>query len=229
MERWKQTYWAVWVSNLVTAIGMMSFLPFFPGHLRALGVTDPASIATWAGVIYGTAPLSAALTAPIWGALGDRIGRRLMVLRSMLAITVFVGAMAFARSPLELFILRFLQGVFSGFLAPSMTLVSIVAPLERQGRVAGSLQTALAAGAIVGPMLGAFVLSLHGVRTLYLCVSVLALASALLVLAFADEDHSQRREGARLDLKSLIQGSARDLAELRANRNLRSAVLYIRA
>ena len=133
MERWKQTYWAVWVSNLVTAIGMMSFLPFFPGHLRALGVTDPASIATWAGVIYGTAPLSAALTAPIWGALGDRIGRRLMVLRSMLAITVFVGAMAFARSPLELFILRFLQGVFSGFLAPSMTLVSIVAPLEHTG------------------------------------------------------------------------------------------------
>ena len=31
---WKRTHRAVWVANLATAVGMMSFLPFFPSHLE---------------------------------------------------------------------------------------------------------------------------------------------------------------------------------------------------
>src|SRR5204863_5307252 len=97
---------------------------FFPTLLRELGLTDRNEIAVWAGVLFGAAPLSAALMSPIWGALGDRYGRRLMVLRSLVAITVFVGAMAFATSTWHLLLLRLLQGVFSGYSAPSLTLVS---------------------------------------------------------------------------------------------------------
>ena len=83
MESWKRTYWSVWTANLITSIGMMSFLPFFPTLLEEIGLRDRESIATWAGILYGAAPLSAALMSPLWGALGDRYGRRLMVLRSM--------------------------------------------------------------------------------------------------------------------------------------------------
>jgi len=90
---WKRTHRAVWVANLATAVGMMSFLPFFPSHLERLGVHGDARLALWTGLVFGAAPLSAAVMSPIWGALGDRFGRRLMVIRSMVAITVFVGAM----------------------------------------------------------------------------------------------------------------------------------------
>ena len=83
MPRWKKTYWAVWVANLVTSIGMMSFLPFFPQHLRSLGMTDPDSIARWSAAIFGAAPFTAGLMMPIWGAIGDRVGRKAMVLRAL--------------------------------------------------------------------------------------------------------------------------------------------------
>lgn len=228
MDAWKRTYRAVWLANLVTAAGMMSFLPFFPSHLEHLGVRGDAAIALWTGAVFGAAPLAAALMSPIWGALGDRIGRRMMVLRSMFAITLFVGAMAFVRDPWTLFALRLAQGAFSGFVAPSLTLVSISAPVNRRGRIAGSLQVAMGLGAVGGPLLGEIVRDASGIPAVYLCVSLLSGLSGLLVLAMANEDHEKRRrhEG-RLGAKDLLSALLGDLGELRTNRGLRVAVVIV--
>jgi MFS transporter, DHA1 family, multidrug resistance protein len=178
----------------LTAIGMMSFLPYFPTHLEALGMTDRNDIALWAGICYGAAPFSAALTSPLWGALGDRMGRKIMVVRSMLAITLFVGLMKWTTSPWELLILRILQGSLSGFAAPSLTLVSVSVPPEDQGRVAGSLQTAMAAGTVLGPVLGAALGPWIGYDNIFLVVAGLALVSAVLVMLWAQEDAAHRGE-----------------------------------
>lgn len=226
MPSWKRTFAAVWVANLITAIGMMAFLPFFPSHLESLGLTDPDAIATWSGVLFGAAPLSAAFASPLWGALGDRFGRRLMVLRALLGITLFVGAMAFARGPWELLVLRLAQGLFSGFVAPSITLVSVVAPADQQSRVSGALNTAMVLGAIVGPTVGELLRAWAGVREVYLVVAVLAGISAVLVLAFAREDASTRRATApQAKWSGVLRESWSDLHELRANDALRAAVV----
>jgi MFS family permease len=208
---------------------MMSFLPFFPSHLERLGVEGPAALAAWTGVVFGAAPLSAAFMSPIWGALGDRFGRRLMVLRAMLAITVFVGAMAFARSPWQLLALRLLQGVFSGFVAPSMTLVSIGAPATEQGRIAGSLQVAMSLGAIGGPLWGELVRGVAGQPAVYLSVAGLSAFSALLVLLMASEDASKRRprDEGPLRVGAVLRQSLGDLSELRSSRSLRAAVVLL--
>ena len=226
---WKRTHRAVWVANLATAVGMMSFLPFFPSHLEQLGVQGEGALALWTGVVFGAAPLSAAVMSPIWGALGDRLGRRLMVLRSMLAITVFVGAMALAQDAWQLLALRLLQGVFSGFVAPSMTLVSIDAPAGAQGRIASSLQMSMSLGAIVGPLWGEFVRGVAGQAAVYLSVAALSLLSALLVLLFASEDASKRRarDAGPLRAWTILHQSLGDLSELRSSRNLRAAVALL--
>ncbi len=228
MEAWRRTYWAVWVANFVTAVGMQSFLPFFPGHLRLLGVEDPDALAAWSGVVYGAAPLSAALMAPLWGSLGDRVGRRAMVLRAMLAIAVFVGLMALARTPGELLALRILQGLFSGFLAPSMTLVSVSAPAERQGAISGSLQMAMASGSIVGPVIGGLVRAAAGVREVYFGVSAAALLSALLVAVLASEPPTAVPARARSLAPSAVLGAAvEDLRGMARLPILRAALIVL--
>ena len=225
---WKRTHRAVWAANLATAVGMMSFLPFFPSHLERLGVTGESRLALWTGLVFGAAPLSAAFMSPIWGALGDRLGRRVMVLRSMLAITVFVGLMAWVRNPWQLLALRLLQGVFSGFVAPSLTLVSVSAPAREQGRIASSLQVAMSLGAVAGPMWGELVRELVGQSAVYLSVSALSLVSALLVLSFASEDESKRRaRNGPVRMGAILRESLGDLNELRASRTLRAAVVLL--
>lgn len=228
MESWKRTYWAVWAANLITSIGMMSFLPFFPTLLAQLGMNDRDEIALWAGVLYGAAPLSAALMSPLWGALGDRYGRRMMVLRSMAAITVFVGAMAFATTPWQMLALRIAQGIFSGYIAPSMTLVSIAAPSGMQGKVTGSLQTATAAGAIVGPVIGGALALVMPLRYVFLGVAALSLVSAAFVLAWAREDVAHRRQVLHeTSFAHAVRGSWDDLRDLWANETLRASFAIV--
>lgn len=191
---WKRTYWVVWVANLVTSIGMMSFLPFFPSLLAEMGVTDEGDRSVWAGVCFAAAPLSATISAPIWGAIGDRFGRKVMVCRAMLAIAIFVGGMGFASTPWQLLALRLAQGTFSGFIPPSITLVSIIAPEDRQGRVAGNLGTALAVGGLVGPLLGGFLANALGSRqSVFFVVAALAFLSSIIVWFGAHEDQTLRQ------------------------------------
>ena len=189
MASWKRTFRVIWLANLITSIGMMSFIPFFPSLLEELGVHDETSVRIWAGVLFGAAPLGATLMSPIWGALGDRLGRKLMICRAMLAIAIFVGGMAFAQGPWSLLFLRLGQGLFSGFIPPGITLVSVQAPVDRQASVTAQLSTSLALGSMIGPLLGGWLsVVLGGHQAVFLVVGAAALCSALLVWFVAHED-----------------------------------------
>ena len=225
---WKRTFRAVWAANFVTSAAMMSFLPFFPSLLEELGLTDRHRIAVWSGLCFGAAPLSATLMSPIWGTLGDRFGRRIMVLRAMLAIAIFVGGMAFATTPLQIFLLRIGQGLFSGFIPPSITLVSIAAPAHRQGRIVADLQTALPLGAVIGPFLGGLIATTGGHRSVFLFVAAAALLSALLVYLFADEDKSTRRAGERVgSAGATFRQMLRDVGEIWSHPHVRAIAVLV--
>ena len=50
------------------------------------GIQDPTDVAFWASVIYGLGPFSAACMGPVWGAMGDRSGKKRMAVRANVAI-----------------------------------------------------------------------------------------------------------------------------------------------
>ena len=224
---WRRTYWAVFAANLIAAVGMMSFMPFFPALLRDLGVEDAELRMLWAGVLTGAAPLAAALMGPLWGTLGDRLGRKPMLLRALCAIAVFVGAMSLARGPWELLFLRLGQGCFSGFVPPSVTLVSIGVPRESQGRVTGSIQAAMPIGTILGPLVGARLQTLLGFQELFWFVSAAAGTGALLVAVFAHEDPILTGSIERFSPTSVLVGTARDLRRVFANPRIRGSMLAL--
>src|SRR5919109_4728890 len=82
----------VWQVNLasllavlfVAFVGFSFASPFLPLLVRQLGVTDPRAVALWSGVLIGLGPVSAVLTSPFWGRLADRIGGRLLLIRTVL-------------------------------------------------------------------------------------------------------------------------------------------------
>ena len=224
MSPWRRTYLVVWIADLITAIGMMSFLPFFPSYLEELGLSGP-EVGVWTGMVFGAAPFVAALMAPLWGALSDRWGRKLMMIRALAAITIFVGCMGLVTEPWQLLVLRLCQGFFSGFIAPSIALVSIGAPKELQGRVAGDMQTSMAAGSVVGPLIGAFVATEFGMRWVFAVVGLGAGLSAVLVWLFAHEGRETRRSS---ESRPGVWVSLReDMAKLSSNPNLRRAVVLL--
>jgi MFS family permease len=224
MRGWRRTFWVVFVANLVSGAGLMSFLPYFPTLLAELGLTDPQAIAVWSGILFGVAPLAAAFSGPLWGSFGDRYGRKLMVVRSLFGLALFVGAMTFARTPWELLALRILQGSFSGYMPPSLTLVSVSAPPDRTGQVTSWIQTASTFGTILGPLLGVILLERFDVHALFATTGIGAGVSGLLVLLFAREDERERASVSRFAPGEVLRAAWRDLRALAGNPAVRTAM-----
>jgi EmrB/QacA subfamily drug resistance transporter len=121
-------------------------LPVVAGDLGSL------SDVSWVVSAYVVA---AAASTPLWGKLGDRHGRKLLL---EIALAVFISASALcgaAQDITQLILLRMVQGVAAGGL---MTLAmagvgDLVAPRER-GRYQGYIAATFAVATIVGPLLG---------------------------------------------------------------------------
>ncbi|MBK9388198.1 MAG: MFS transporter [Planctomycetes bacterium] len=196
LPQFRRTYRAIYAACLATAIGMTAFVPFLKFNLEALGVRrDDGSLELWTGLVTGAAPLTAAFSGALWGAIGDRIGRRLMMLRALLGIVVFVGLCSFATQPWQLLVLRLLQGLFSGYVAPALTLVSVSAPEGKQSSAVAGIQGSMALGFCFGPLLGEVVRRTGAPESIFWFTSGLAALSLLAVLAFVPRDrpHEERR------------------------------------
>lgn len=191
-----RTLTAVYVSHLLGTMSLGMFIPFLPYYIAELGVAGTAAQKWWAGLIIGTTPAVAAVTGPLWGALGDRIGRKLMVLRGHASIAVCVAAMGFATAAWQLWVIAMLQGVFAGFVAAGNTLVSVSTPVERQGRTLGVLQTALLAGVALGPLVGGLLGDGVGHRAVFFIAAAAAFV-AFVVVALVAVDADRRDDASR--------------------------------
>ncbi len=91
--------------------------------------------------------------------------------------------MGLAASPLHLLALRLVNGLLGGFLPASNALVAATVPSARVGEALGALQVAVAAGGIVGPLVGGVVADAVGMReTFWAAAAVMALATILVYL-----------------------------------------------
>src|SRR5919197_4609486 len=110
----ERTAWICSATQVFTLIGFGLGLPFLPMYVQELGVTERAQIALWSGVISGSAALSMAIMAPVWGVLADRYGRKPMLVRSMLGGAVVISAMGFVDNVWQLEVVRLVQGAITG-------------------------------------------------------------------------------------------------------------------
>ena len=165
-------------------LGFTVLSPIMPLFLPQLGVHGPAAIDLWTGVLNAATPFVAAFTSPLWGRLSDRRGRKLMLLRSMVAISLFTGLMGFSQTVWQFFALRMVMGAFSGFSASAITLVSSQAPDNRLGYALGWLSTGQLLGSLMGPLLGGAVADWSGSNRVPFFVTSFIAASITLVAAW---------------------------------------------
>lgn len=185
----RRTQLAVLISLASTSMGLMALLPVLALYIGdRFAISDPGQLTWWTGLIYGAAPLAAAICGPVWGALGDRIGKRPMAIRANLAIALTTALMPFADTPMVLMVLRAVQGSLAGYVAPAMALVIQHTPADRQGRTIARMQVVMALGFGVGPLVGAELTLAIDMRALFWFTSAMALVSALVLWLFAREE-----------------------------------------
>lgn len=186
---WQQNLWAMWFAEFVAIVGFAVVIPMLPLYVRSLGVEGERQVAMWSGAVFSAQAATMAIFGPIWGALSDRYGRKIMVERAMVAGALIMGLMALAQSPLQLVILRAVQGAFTGTVTAATALVATSAPKDRAGYALGTLQMAIFLGATAGPLLGGVIADAFGYRSAFVVTGVLLLLAAAGVLVFVKEPH----------------------------------------
>ncbi|MGQ9502508.1 MAG: MFS transporter [Anaerolineae bacterium] len=187
VERWQRTLYIAFFGQLVSAMAFSLIFPFLPLYVQYLGTRLGPSLEFWAGMAFSSQAITMALASPIWGALSDRYGRKLMLERAMFGGAVLLCLMGFARSAEELALLRAIQGLITGTVSAANALVAGEAPCERIGYAMGLLQVGFWGGVAVGPLIGGVLADIWGFRVPFLMTSALLLISGILIWIGVDE------------------------------------------
>jgi DHA1 family multidrug resistance protein-like MFS transporter len=170
---WRRNLYVLWGIEFTAFVGLSLILPFIPLYVRELGVREVADVTRWSGLLLSGPFMVSFVATPIWGALGDRYGQKLMVVRALIGSAVVYVGMALAGTVQALFGWRLALGGVSGFLAAGMALVTVTVPDGQRGYALGFLQSVVPAAGLFGPLLGGALADLIGYRAIFYLVGVL--------------------------------------------------------
>ncbi|SAL06612.1 major facilitator transporter [Caballeronia calidae] len=209
-----------WQSNLAiclfgsfaTVFAMTLVLPFLPLYVEELGVRGHAAIVQWSGIAFGANFLAAGLIAPLWGHLGDRFGRKPMLVRASLGMALTMPLMGMSTNIWQFVGLRLLAGIAGGYSSGATILIAVQTPKHRVGWALGVLASGVMAGNLLGPLAGGSLPSLIGIRaTFWLSGALIFIAFLATVLYLREEPRKplatkERRNGgwSQVQNKSIV-------------------------
>jgi MFS family permease len=133
----------------VDLVGFGLVIPLLPFYAERFTASPLAMSA-----LFATFSLMSLLTAPLWGRLSDRVGRRPVLMASMAAAALAYLWMAFATQMWMLFAARAFAGACAGNIAAAQAYIADVTPPEKRARGMGMIGAAFGLGFIIGPVLG---------------------------------------------------------------------------
>jgi len=145
--------------------GIPPMMPLFVQRLPDLF----APTATVTGIALGTAGLCSAISAPLMGRLGPKIGFDRILTAAAVAAALAAGAMFFVSSVAALIVVEVVLGAAAGGLMPmAFTLVALRTPLERRGSSYGLTSSISACGVAIGPLAVGLLGAVAGIRPVFL-------------------------------------------------------------
>jgi DHA1 family multidrug resistance protein-like MFS transporter len=197
----------------VQAISATAFsisIPFLPLFIQQLGVHPLSRVEEWSGIVGSVNFITAAICAPIWGALADKFGRKAMVVRSSIFGAITSALMGWSLNIWELTGARALMGMFGGFSSAATALVASQVPGSSLGFALGWMATAQMAGTLIGPVFGGIIAdSAHDYRAVYLWSAAGVALAAITAAIFVKEDFTRRPRG-----EEKLPSSRRQLLEI---------------
>ena len=184
---WHRNLIVLWFCTFVAGMAFSEIMPFLSLFVSQLGDFTKAQITFYSGLAFAADYAISAISAPLWGIIADKKGRKIMLLRASLGMAVAMGLMGFVTNVWQLVALRVLQGVFAGFISNAQALVASQTPRKYSGRALSTLITGAVSGQLFGPVIGGLLAQLFSIRNTFFITAGLLMVAFLLSLFFVQE------------------------------------------
>ncbi|WP_309493490.1 MFS transporter [Candidatus Hecatella orcuttiae] len=148
------------------------------------------------GLIFMTGALAGALAAPMLGRLSDRVGRRPIMLLSMVGFMAAFSLYATAGSFIAVFPIQALEGATWAALGVTVpAYIADIAPARQRGWAMGIYERVWYMGWIVGPAFGGFLAQQAGFRITFLVGALLIVFGTVFMYLYVKEPWKEKQEG----------------------------------
>ncbi len=186
---WKRNLYSLFISQLFYRAGTRSIIPFLPLYVKELSGENLESAALWSGWIFAAPFLVSFFTTPLWGSIGDKYGRKFIVLFALFGFVISNILMSFSSSLLFLLIAASTQELFGGAYPAAVSLTAANTPKEKTTEALSYLQFANALGNIIGPVLGGVLADSAGYKNVFLFTALSVSITSLPIVFLVKESN----------------------------------------
>lgn len=193
--------------TFIDIVGFSMLIPMLPYFVTHFGASPYV-----VGLLMATFSFCQLASAPIWGYVSDRIGRKMVLIVSQIGATIgwaMLGlappiAASLAIAPIAVvFFARVLEGISGGNISITQAYVAdLVVPHERS-RAFGLIGAMFAAGMVFGPAGGGLLYARFGFATPFLVAAGLQLVTLLLTITMLPESRARSKEEPQVGLGAI--------------------------
>jgi DHA1 family tetracycline resistance protein-like MFS transporter len=185
--------------TFIDIIGFSMLIPMLPYFVTHFGAS-PFIV----GVLFATFSFCQFVSAPLWGHVSDRIGRKRVLIISQIGATIGWAMLAFAPTIGWVFVARILEGVSGGNISITQAYVAdLVEPKERS-RAFGLIGAMFGAGMIFGPLGGGLLFARYGFAAPFLAAAALQLLTLLLTAVMLPESRTPVKDEEHIGIGEIL-------------------------
>jgi multidrug resistance protein len=183
-RRLPEGFGTIWGAVALDLVGFGIVLPILPLYAERF---DASPIVV--GLLVASFSMAQFVFAPIWGRVSDRIGRKPVLVASLVGTAVGSLLTGLAGSLWVLFFARVLDGVSGASVSVAQAAVTDLAPPSERPRLLGLLGAAFGIGFVAGPAIGGLA-ALGGPHVPFLVAAALAGVNAVVAAVRLPETRS---------------------------------------
>src|SRR5215469_3774511 len=185
--------------TFIDIIGFSMLIPMLPYFVTHFGAS-PFVV----GILFGTFSLCQLVTAPLWGHVSDRFGRKRVLIISQIGATIGWAMLAFAPSIALVFVARIIEGVSGGNISITQAYVADLVEAKDRSRAFGLIGAMFGAGMIFGPLVGGLLFARFGFAAPFLAAAALQAATLLITIIMLPESRAHVEGDERVGVREIL-------------------------
>jgi DHA1 family multidrug resistance protein-like MFS transporter len=190
-QSWQLLTFLFALANFLEVAVVAHFVLFTPAFLHTIGFSKN-EIDAWTGPISSAAFLVGIWFVPFWGVFADRYGRKPLILRSNYVEVIAMALAAIANNVWLYVFARALTGFALGNTGLMYASLTETAPKNRVALALGLVNASAPLGALVGGLVGGWIVSESGVHTLFGVDALVCLITAIILTTLYRETFTPR-------------------------------------